>query len=129
MTRRQLKKLTKKARCQFIADKIGVVQRGVWVKYFQRYPQDLPNVIRFLRKSEKESSHRPLKYISTLKRDMQANYCNPGFDSKSCEYIIWQLRNWSFLEYLAFRKKQDLKFKLSCLNYNLILNPPEDFKG
>lgn len=130
MKRRQLKKNSKNARCQYIADKICTIQRGIWVKYFQQYPQDLPNVLRFLRKSEKDFSHQSSKCVSSLlKRDVRVNYCNPYFNSESCDHIIWQLRNCSFLDYFSFKRKQDLKFKLACFNYNLVLNPPKDFKS
>ncbi len=126
--KRQIKKNSKNARCQFIADKIGTIQRGVWVKYFQRYPKDLSTVVSFLKKAEKQSTHRPQLYIPTLKKDLRSNYCNPGFDSKNCEYVIWQLRNWSFLEYMRFRNKNTFNSKVFCLSYNPVLNPPKDFK-
>ena len=41
MKYRILKKKNMLSRAKFIADKIGVIERGVWVEYFKKHPTDL----------------------------------------------------------------------------------------
>jgi len=91
MKYRILKKQNDLARCKYLADKIGTIQRGILVKYFKRYPKDLPKVLKFLTSD---------RYKSILKRDLRNNYENLSFNHMLCEWTIWQLANGYFMPYV-----------------------------
>jgi len=99
MKYRILKKKNCLARCKYLADKIGTIQRGYLVKYFKRHPKDLSKVLKFLTSD---------RYKSILKRDLRNNYVNLAFNQKECEWVIWQLTNGYFLPYIR-EKNQILR--------------------
>ena len=113
MNKRMLKKKNTLNRAQFIADKIGVIERGVWVEYFKKHPTDLPKVLKRL------CSQR---YKSCLKRDVRTNYHNPSFNSKYCDWVIWQLENGYFGRYVKLDILNKLNYSLSCIPISKI-NP------
>lgn len=90
MKYRILKKKNTLSRAKFIADKIGVIERGVWVEYFKKHPTDLSKVM-------KRISSQYCKRI--LKRDIRSNYHNPSFNQNYCNWVISQLENGCFQEY------------------------------
>lgn len=103
MNIRILEKKNTLNKAQFIADKIGTIERGIWVEYFKKHPTDLPKVL------HKIYSQRTK---SILKKDVRMNYHNPSFNSKYCDWVIWQLENGYFGRYV----KLDI---LNRLNYGL----------
>ena len=106
MNIRMLKKKNTLNRAKYIADKIGVIECGVWVEYFKKHPTDLPKVLKRL------CSQR---YKSCLKRDIRTNYHNPSFDSKYCDWVIWQLENGYFGRYVKLDILNKLNYGLSCI--------------
>lgn len=107
MKYRILKKKNTLNRTRFIADKIGVIERGIWVEYFKKHPTDLPKVLKKI-----GSQHCK----SILKRDVRTNYRNPSFNQRYCDWVVWQLENGYFGKYV----KLDIFEKL---NYNLTYIP------
>lgn len=105
MNKRMLKKKNALNRAQFIADKIGTIKRSVWVEYFKKHPTDLPKVLKRL------CSQR---YKSCLKRDVRMNY-RISFDSKYCDWVIWQLENGFFGRYVELDILNKLNYGLSCV--------------
>ena len=103
---RILKKKNDLNRAQFIADKIGVIERGVWVEYFKKHPKDLPKV---LKKIQLQG------YKSHLKRDVRKNYHNPAFDEVHCNWTIWQLENGYFGKYVKLDTLNKLDYGLVCI--------------
>ena len=71
MKNRILKKKNTLNRAKFIADKIGVIERGVWVEYFKKHPTDLSKVMKRIGSQN---------FKRTLKRDIHSNYHNPSFN-------------------------------------------------
>ena len=104
MKYRILKKKNTLSRAKFIADKIGVIERGVWVEYFKKHPTDLSKVM-------KRISSQNFK--RTLKRDIHSNYHNSSFNQDYCNWVIYQLENGCFHEY----SKLSL---IGRLNYSLL---------
>jgi len=101
-----LKKKNTLDKAQFIADKIGIIERDIWVEYFKKHPTDLPKVLKRLCSQE---------YKSCLKRDIQTNYHNPSFDSKYCNWVIWQLENGYFSQYVKLDILDKLNYGVSCI--------------
>lgn len=106
MKYRMLKKKNTLNKAQFIADKIGTIERGVWVEYFKKHPTDLPKVLKRLCSQG---------YKSCLKKDVQMNYHNPSFDSKYCDWVIWQLENGYFGRYVKLDILNKLNYGLSSI--------------
>ena len=106
MTIRILKKKNTLNRAKYIADKIGVIERGVWVEYFKKHPTDLPKVLKRLCSQG---------YKSCLKRDVRINYHNPSFNSKYCDWVIWQLENGYFGRYVKLDILNKLNYGISCI--------------
>ena len=113
MNIRILKKKNTLNRAKYIADKIGVIERGVWVEYFKKHPTDLPKVLKRLCSQG---------YKSCLKRDVRINYHNPSFNSKYCDWVIWQLENGYFGRYVKLDILDKLNYGLSCVPISKI-NP------
>lgn len=61
MKYRILKKKNTISRAKFIANKIGVIERGVWVEYFKKHPTDLSKVMKRIGSQN---------FKRTLKRDI-----------------------------------------------------------
>lgn len=106
MNKRLRKKLNKKYRCQFIADKIGTERRTNWVKYFKKHPGDLALVKRFLKQAERESVCKHGTYISTLCHDMRTNYVNPNFKESSATKMIELIENGDYFWYIQKRNQK-----------------------
>ena len=106
MNIRMLKKKNAFNRAKYIADKIGTIERGVWVEYFKKHPTDLPKVLKRL------CSQR---YKSCLKRDIRTNYHNPSFDSKYCDWTIYQIENGYFGQYVRLDILNRHNYSLSCI--------------
>lgn len=106
MNKRILKKKNTLNRAQFIANNIGTIERGIWVEYFKKHPTDLPKVLRKLCSQG---------YKSCLKRDVRTNYHNPSFNSKHCDWIIWQLENGYFGQYVNLGILNKLNYGLSSI--------------
>jgi hypothetical protein len=106
MTKRLKKKLNKKYRCQFIADKIGTELRTNWVWYFREHPEDIALTKKFLKQAERESCVKCHTYVSTLSHDIRTNYICPGFDELGALCLIRYLEHGDFFWYMAERKKK-----------------------
>lgn len=106
MKYRIIKKKNTLNRVQYIADKIGVIQRDIWVEYFKRHPKDLPKV---LKKIELQD------YRSILKQDLRKNYRNSNFDQKLCDWTIWQIEKGYFGKYVKLNVLDKLTYGLSCI--------------
>lgn len=106
MTKRLRKKLNKKYRCQFIADKIGTELRTNWVWYFREHPEDIALTKKFLKQAERESCVKCHTYVSTLSHDIRTNYICPGFDELGALCLIRYLEHGDFFWYMAERKKK-----------------------
>lgn len=106
MKYRILKKKNTLNRAKYIADKAGVVERGIWVEYFKKHPTDLPKVLKRI-----DSQYCK----STLKRDIRTNYRNPSFNQKYCDWVIWQLENGYFGRYVKLDIFNRLNYGLSCV--------------
>lgn len=99
MNKRIAKKKNDQMRCQFIADKIGTIQRGVWSVYFNRYPKDYAKVRRLL----------TLSQLEIIRKDVKAGYVNPSFKKDSAEREIGFLRNGDFTLYGIAKSKKLFK--------------------
>lgn len=106
MKYRILKKKNMLSRAKFIADKIGTIERGIWVEYFKKHPTDLPKVIKRLGSQF---------YKSTLKKDIRSNYHNPSFNQDYCNWAIHQLENGCFCQYPKLSFFERLNYNLSYL--------------
>ena len=106
MKYRILKKKNTLNRAQYIADKIGVIKRGIWVEYFKKHPKDLSKVLKKLRLQA---------YKSLLKYDIRENYHNPCFNQKWCDWSIWQLENGYFGKYVKLDILNRLNYELACI--------------
>ena len=106
MTKRLRKKLNKKYRCQFIADKIGTELRTNWVWYFREHPEDIALTKKFLKQAERESCVKCHTYVSTLSHDIRTNYTCPGFNELGALCLIRCLEHGDFFWYMAERKKK-----------------------
>ena len=106
MTKRLRKKLNKKYRCQFIADKIGTELRTNWVWYFREHPEDIALTKKFLKQAERESCVKCHTYVSTLSHDIRTNYICPGFDEFGAISLIRYLEHGDFFWYMSERKKK-----------------------
>lgn len=106
MKYRILKKKNTLNRAQYIADKIGVIERGIWVEYFKKYPKDLPKVLK------KISAQG---YKTNLKRDVRHNYHNPAFNKPYCDWVIFQIRNGYFGQYVKLNIFNRLNYDLVCI--------------
>lgn len=103
MKYRLLKKKNDYARCQYIADKLGCIERGILVEYFKKRPTDLKKVIKRIYSK---------RYRSILKKDIRSNYHNPKFNQRYCNWVVFQLESGYFLQYVK------LSF-FDRINYNL----------
>lgn len=107
MKYRILKKKNTLSRIQYIADKIGGIERDIWVEYFKKYPKDLPKVLKKIRSQGSKS---------ILKQDIRKNYHGSDFNQKLCNWTLWQIENGYFGKYV----KLDI---LARLNYGLSAIP------
>lgn len=106
---RILKKKNTLSRAKFIADKIGMIERGIWVEYFKKHPTDLPKVM-------KRIGSEYCKHI--LKKDIRSNYRNPSFNQTYCDWTIFQLENGDFCQYAKLSLIERLDYNLTCLPIN-----------
>ena len=106
MNIRILEKKNTLNKAQFIADKIGTIERGIWVEYFKKHPTDLPKVLKRL------DSQR---YKSHLKKDVRTNYHNPDFNKNKSDWVIWQLENGYYGRYVKLDIFNRLNYGLSCV--------------
>lgn len=106
MKYRILKKKNTLNRVQYIADKIGVIQRGIWVEYFKKHPKDLPKVLRKIQSQD---------YKTFLKHDIRKNYHNSSFNQKLCDWTIWQIENGYFGKYAKLDILDRLNYSLACI--------------
>ena len=104
MKYRVLKKKNTLSRIKYIADKIGVIQRDIWVEYFKRYPKDLPKVLKKIKSQG---------YRSILKQDVRKNYYNISFNQKLCNWTIWQIENGYFGKYVKLNTLAKITYDLS----------------
>lgn len=103
------KKKNTLSRAKFIADKIGTIERGIWVEYFKKHPTDLSKVI-------KRIGSQHCKHI--LKKDVRSNYHNPSFNQNYCNWVIFQLENGCFCQYTKLGLIERLNYNLSHLQIN-----------
>ena len=106
MKYRILKKKNTLNRCQYMADKLGVIERGIWVEYFKKHPTDLPKVLKRIHSQKSKS---------TLKRDVRTNYRNPGFNQRKCDWVIWNLENGYFGRYIHLDIINKINYNISCI--------------
>ena len=106
MNKRLRKKLNKKYRCQFIADKIGTELRTNWVWYFKKHPEDIALTKKLLKQLERESCMKCHTYIPTLCHDLRTNYICPSFDESNAIRLIRYIEHGDFFWYMAKRRKK-----------------------
>jgi len=106
MKYRLLKKKNTFNRAQYIADKIGVIERGIWVEYFKKHPKDLSKVLKKIQSQNCKS---------ILKHDVRKNYHNPCFNQRQCDWTVWQIENGYFGKYVKLNILDRLNYGLACI--------------
>lgn len=93
MNKRQRKKLQTRARCLYLSNRYGTIERGYFADYFRKFPSDFKKVRKLLK------SKRRYVFIR-ISNDVKTCYKHPSYKEEKSKYVISKLRLSDFIPYL-----------------------------